>query len=213
MKFFPNIRITDSSTPCFHFSFFIFHFAHILLFIFFFIPGKIFSQFSAGVDDTINPGVPVTLSASYGLIGTGVATTDDGVEGPYPIGFSFSFFGDQYSNFYVGANGWIGFSANVTAKGRREAFAVPSAADYAPKNCILGPFQDLNPEMAGGPYIFYQTIGNAPRRKLVVMWCQCPMYSCLSLNLTFQIILNEGENTVENHIFTKPACQIGRAHV
>ena len=179
----------------------------LILFLFLFLSsGNAFSQFSAGADDTINPGVPVTLNASYGLIGTDISTTDDGVEGPYPIGFSFSFFGLQYTQFYVGANGWISFSPNVSARGRRDAFAVPSAADYAPKNCILGPFQDLNPEMAGGPYIFYQTIGDTPNRKLVVMWCQCPMYHCITLNLTFQIILNEGQNTIENHIFKKPDC-------
>lgn len=172
------------------------------------LPVLTWAQFSAGSDDTISVGVPVTLTASYGLIGNEVSTTDDGVEGPFPIGFPFSFFGNVYSEFYVGANGWISFSPNTSARGRRDAFAVPSAADYHPKNCILGPLQDMNPGEMNGPYIFYLTTGTEPARKLVVMWCQCPLFSEINRNdslATFQIILNEGSNTIENHISLKPS--------
>ncbi len=181
-------------------------FSVVLLFLIF--PVILLAQFSAGVNDTINPGVPVTLNATYGLIGHDIAITDDGVEGPFPIGFDFSFFGNQYTEFYVGANGWISFSPNTSAKGRREAFAVPSAADYHPKNCILGPLQDMEPNQIGSPYIFYLTSGEAPQRKLVVMWCECPLYSDILRNdslMTFQIILNEKGHTIENHIMKKPA--------
>ena len=165
-----------------------------------------FAQLSAGVDDTINPGVPVTLTATYGMLGNGINTTDDGVEGPFPIGFEFSFFGNKYTQFYVGANGWVSFSPNPNAKGTRNAFSVPSTADYNPKNCILGPFVDLNPISAGSPYIFYLSIGKEPNRSLIVMWCDCPMYNCMDSVATFQIVLNEGSNTVENHIMRKPFC-------
>jgi gliding motility-associated-like protein len=168
--------------------------------------GAAYCQFSAGPDDTINPGVPVTLNATYGLIGTGITITDDAVDGPFPIGFSFSFFGNIYTEFYIGANGWISFSPNPNAAGTRQAFAVPNAADYNPKNCILGPFQDLNPLQATSPHIFYRTIDSVPDRQLVVMWCQTPMYSCLDSAVTFQIILHEGSNIVENQIFNKPSC-------
>ena len=180
---------------------------HLSLTIFLVLLGiNLRAQFSAGPDDTINPGVPVTLTATYGLIGTGVTVSDDGVEGPFPIGFSFSFFGEIYNQFYIGSNGWISFLPNPNAAGTRQAFAVPNAADYNPKACILGPFQDLNPLLAGSPYIFYLTVGDTLQRKLVVMWCQTPMYSCLDSVVTFQIILNEGTNTIENHILSKPSC-------
>ncbi len=177
-----------------------------LIFILLLFPLWAFSQLSAGVDDTINPGVPVTLTATYGMVGIGINTTDDGVEGPFPIGFSFSFFGNRFTQFYIGANGWISFSPNTNAKGMRQPFAVPSSADYNPKNCILGPFSDLFPMPAGSPYIFYQTIGKEPGRSLIVMWCDCPVYNCLDSAATFQIILNEGSNTIENHIMKKPFC-------
>lgn len=167
----------------------------------------LFAQLEAGTNDTINPGVPVTLTATYGFIGNGITLTDDDMGGPFPIGFNFSFFGDIHQEFYIGSNGWISFTKNINWAGTRPAFAVPSAADYNPKDCILGPFQDFNPEKDGGPYIYYQTIGEAPIRKLVIMYCQIPMFSCEdSSYATFQIILNEGSNTVENHIYQKPSC-------
>ena len=169
-------------------------------------PLSLSAQLSAGVDDTINPGVPVTLTATYGMVGTGISTTDDGVEGPFPIGFEFSFFGQKYTQFYVGANGWVSFSPNPNSKGIRQAFSVPSTADYNPKNVILGPFCDLDPAYGSTTCIFYQTIGKGPNRSLIVMWCGCPMYNCFDSTATFQIVLNEGSNTIENHIMRKPYC-------
>jgi gliding motility-associated-like protein len=178
-------------------------FSIITLFVF---PLICSGQFSAGVDDTINPGVPVTLTATYGMVGNGVTLSDDGVEGPFPIGFDFSFFGTKYSQFYIGANGWISFSPNPDSRGIRDPFIVPSSADYNPKNSILGPFMDLDPAYGGSQYIFYLTLGKQPDRTLVVMWCECPVYNCFDSVSTFQIVLHENGNLVENHIMKKPYC-------
>jgi gliding motility-associated-like protein len=177
----------------------------IFLIIFCFVTSLGYAQFSAGANDTINPGVPVTLTATYGEIGLPVTIDDDGVEGPFPIGFSFRFFGNVFTEFYIGANGWISFSPNASSSGIRAVFAVPSSINYNPKNCILGPFVDLLPKTSEN-YIYYLTVGDAPDRKLVVMWCQAPMYWCQDLKATFQIILEEGSNSIENHIFNKPEC-------
>ena len=176
------------------------------------IPFSLRAQLNIGKDDTINPGVPVTLTAEFGEIGTGIFIDDDAEEGPFPIGFNFSFFGNVYSQFYVGSNGWVGFSPNPNSSGTRQAFAVPSSADYNPKNCILGPWQDMLPRSSGGPYLFYHTNGTAPSRTLVVMWCQVPMYSnppdCNDSLVTFQIILHEGSSVIENQIYHKPSCPV-----
>lgn len=170
-------------------------------------PLTLFAQLSAGPDDTINPGVPVTLTATYGLIGTGIGTTDDGVEGPFPIGFTFMFFGKKDSLFWVGANGWMAFSPNDKSKGIRQVHPIPNRGDnYSPVDCIFGPFCDFDPSYGGSTYIFYETIGQAPNRSLIVMWCDCPMYNCLDSTGTFQVILNEGSNTIESQIMKKSFC-------
>ena len=176
-----------------------------IVFVFLFLHSLVFCQIEAGPNDTINPGVPVTLTSSFGVNSIGVMLSDDEIAGPFPIGFSFRFFGVNHQEFYIGANGWISFSHNIYWN-TRDAFIVPSAADYNPKDCILGPMQDFDPEITGGPYVYYQTLGRQPNRKLVVMWCQCPMYVCKDTLTTFQIVLNEGQNTIENQIYHKPFC-------
>lgn len=160
---------------------------------------------NVGANDTINPGVPVNLTVSFGGPATGISIEDDGVRGPFAIGFDFMFFGRIYSQFYIGANGWISFIPNPNAAGHRDAFSIPSADIFSPKNCILGPFQDFKPDITQN-FIFYLTLGDSLSHRLVVMWCQTPMVCSDSLLVTLQIILNEGSNTIENHIMRKPAC-------
>ncbi|MBM3403956.1 MAG: gliding motility-associated C-terminal domain-containing protein [Bacteroidetes bacterium] len=169
-------------------------------------PLPILAQLVVTGNDTINPGVPVTLSMQYGTPGIGIDLSDDGIAGPLPIGFDFTYFGNIYDEFFIGANGFISFSPNANAKGTRDAFPIPNNADFNPKNCILGPFQDYNPEQFGSPFIFYVTLGEPPARRLVVYWCQMPMYQCLTTFVTFQIVLHESTNVIENHLIMKPAC-------
>ncbi len=167
-------------------------------------PLPVSAQLNAGEDVTINPGVPVTLTANYGHTAQGVTTSDNHVEGPFEIGFPFTFYGQSYTRFSIGDNGWISFTHDINWGATRN-IRLPSAAPTSPKNCILGAMEDYNPIQAGSPYIFYQTIGEQPNRRLVVMWCQCPMVGCMTDLVTFQIILKEGD-TIETHIFRKPVC-------
>ena len=47
--------------------------------------------------------------------GTGIifgSNGDDQIAGPFPVGFTFCFFNQNYSQFWVGSNGWIGFTYN-----------------------------------------------------------------------------------------------------
>lgn len=164
----------------------------------------VFCQLDAGDDVVVNPGIPVTLTATFGTLAQGVVTSDNKVEGPFSIGFPFTFYGKSYTNFWLGDNGWISFSQNINWGATRN-IRLPSAAPTSPKNCILGAMEDYNPIQAGSPYIFYQTTGTAPHRKLVVMWCQCPMVGCSNNLVSFQIVLIEPD-TVEIHIFHKPEC-------
>lgn len=137
--------------------------------------------------------------------GTPLTMSDDSQQGPFPIGFSFCFFGNTYTQFYIGSNGWISFSA-----GQPTTFTsspIPNAGASFPKNCVMGPWQDWHPGTgSGSPYIRYQTLGTAPCRKLVVSWTNVPMFSCTSTLGTFQIILYESTNEIENHLTNKPNC-------
>lgn len=170
---------------------------------------------SANLTAVVTPGGPGSLpTTSYALAnipyapgpytgGTFVTLTDDSQSAALPIGFTFCFFGNSYTQFYIGSNGWIAFSPTSTTF---TSAPVPSTAATVPKNCIMGPWQDWHPGIAGGPYINYQTLGTAPNRRLVVSWNNCPMFSCTTTLGRFQIIIYETTNIIENHIATKPAC-------
>lgn len=143
--------------------------------------------------------------------GTGVtfdSNGDDRIAGPFEIGFSFCFFNQYYTQFWIGSNGWVGFTYDplwITFV----PTPIPNEAEGVPKNCIMAPWQDWYPGNGGSftpPYVFYKTIGTAPDRKLVIYWLDCPLYGCLTTLGTFQIVLNEQNSIIENHLTNKPYC-------
>ena len=134
--------------------------------------------------------------------GTNLTMSDDTQQGPFNIGFNFCFFGQTYTQFYVGSNGWISFSAGQSIT--FTSSPIPNTGATVPKNCIMGPWQDWHPGLGG--QIKYQVQGVAPCRKLIVSWVNVPMYSCTNLNGTFHIVIYESTNIIENFIQNKPAC-------
>lgn len=135
--------------------------------------------------------------------GTVVPLGDDSQSGIFNIGFTFCFYGQSYTQFRIGSNGWISLGAGV----QPATFAtspISSVVPSVPKNCIMGPWQDWNPGIGG--QVRYQVQGLAPCRKLVVSWIGVPMFSCTSTQGTFHIVLYESTNVIENHIAVKPNC-------
>ena len=127
---------------------------------------------------------------------------DDTQQGPFNIGFNFCFYGNTYTQFWVGSNGWISFSA-----GQPTTFTsapIPSNVFNIPKNCIMGPWQDWHPGIGG--QIRYQTTGIAPCRKLTVSWINVPMFSCTGSQGSFHIVIYESTNYIDSYIQNKPAC-------
>ncbi|MEX1189235.1 MAG: hypothetical protein WED33_08250, partial [Bacteroidia bacterium] len=141
------------------------------------------------------------------LGGNSVTMVDDQINGPLPIGFQFCFFGNTYTQFYLGSNGWIGFTPGQTIA--FTANPIPNPGVFVPKNCIMGPWMDWNPGVGtGSPYIRYQTQGIAPYRRLIVQWTTVPLYQCTASNGTFQIVIYESTNIIENFITSKPVCSV-----
>jgi hypothetical protein len=143
------------------------------------------------------------------LTGTLIPLVDDAVSGVVPIGFTFCFWGNEYSQAYVGSNGWVGFTAGQPIA--FTPFAIPTTNPFIPRNCIMGAFHDMNPGIAGAPptptqYVYYRTEGIAPFRRFVVSWANVPMYQCIALRAQQQIVLHETSNVIENTIYFKPIC-------
>ena len=163
-----------------------------------------FSQCGNGINpnQTTNYSVQNIPYSLQNNTGTQLFMSDDSQQGPFNIGFTFCFFGQTYTQFYVGSNGWISFSG-----GQPTTFTsttIPSGAANIPKNCIMAPWQDWHPGIGG--QIRYQVQGTAPCRKLIVSWVGVPMYSCTNLQGTFHIVIYESTNVIENYIQTKPNC-------
>jgi hypothetical protein len=144
-----------------------------------------------------------STAASY-TSGTLIPSSDDVTHGPFNIGFSFTFFGNTYTQFYVGSNGWIGFSPGQTTG--YVAQYIPNAS--SPMNVILADWEDLFP---GASNIYYTTIGTAPNRKLVVSFNNVPHYGCNQNLHTFQFVLYETTGVIDINYQSKPQCGASNA--
>ena len=188
----------------------------ILFFLFGVLHGQefTFSGYVYDVDQTGVANLPVELHtrsiSSYEINepsysnynftgGSSLTGCDDCVQGPYNIGFTFNYFGNNYTQFYVSSNGWIGFSAGQT-NGYTAQF-LPNGG--APKNAILADWEDLLPNTGN---MNYYTTGTAPNRVLVFNFNNVPHYGCRSNIHTFQIVLFETTNVIDVNFQSKPLC-------
>ncbi len=175
------------------------------------------AQFSIGNDTTICS-IPFTLSVA-GNTGLGSAPTyldclnfsgcDDGYcITPINLGFSFTYFGNTYTQCVFGSNGVVNFDISLAGSYCQWPIsaAIPSASN--PTNAIMFPWQDIYYPAAAGNTAFmsYASYGTAPNRYAVFDMCNVPMFICNSIMTSQQVILYETSNIIEMHITDKPLC-------
>lgn len=163
--------------------------------------GNTYAQLTVTPEDTTVCGVPVTLTAT---LTTGVNTTvpplgDDDFTGIIPIGFTFQYYGNNYTQCLLADNGLLNFNTAYAGGFCPWAIggAIPGGAAEI-RNSIMGVYMDLLPSSGGT--VSYATIGVAPNRKFIATWCGVAYFSCTNMNATFQIVLNETSNVIEVHI-------------
>ncbi|MEZ5197737.1 MAG: gliding motility-associated C-terminal domain-containing protein [Bacteroidales bacterium] len=166
-----------------------------------------YSQVDAGDDVTISAGIPLKLNAVYeGYTGLPITAGDDSFVGPFEIGFEFTYFGEVHSQFAASPNGIISLDVpDIINVSVQEPLPIPNGILL---KTIMGPYQDLfkKPIEPHSEFLYYLTVGEAPARRLIVGWCDAPMYSCESERASYQIVLNEEDNSVTNHVLSKPYC-------
>ncbi len=104
--------------------------------------------------DSAEPGGPVYSWVDItgtGTLVTGFSSLDDGFAGPFPIGFSFPFYGVTQTDFFVGTNGFVSFGAGSTSLSNQ--CPLPSAT--APSDVIALLWDDLNLNVSGAVYFQY----------------------------------------------------------
>ena len=117
---------------------------------------------------------------------------DDNWAGPFPVGFSFNYYGQNFTQFYVTTNGLVQFSGPTSAYSNS---CLPSSFS----NTLFVFWDDLRTDVAGQPTgtIKYQTIGEAPNRKLVVQWTNQYFFGDNLPMGTFEAILSEGSDEIK----------------
>lgn len=162
-------------------------------------------------DTAVCGGLPVTLSVQAVVGQLTNITADDIYSAAYNLGFTFNFFGNNYTQVVLSSNGVITFNV-----GSANAFCpwaipinpvVPSAT--LPQNAIFCPWQDLFPPATPPGTNRYGTVGVAPNRKFVFEFCSYPYFTpgiCPNITYTGQVVLFEGTNVIEYHILNKQFC-------
>jgi gliding motility-associated-like protein len=163
------------------------------------------SQIPYTPPNPFNTGTPILVSI------------DDTWSSTINLPFSFCFFGNLYNQVVIGSNEILSFDVAAYAGGYCDwdltsGTQIPSS--ILATNCIMGPHQDIDPTNQGA--IYWQLIGTAPCRILVVSYYQVPYYGdpnsvmtgyCTNpLYATSQIVLYESTNVIEIYIQNKATC-------
>ena len=129
-------------------------------------------------------------------INTGLSG-DDYASNNLPIGFSFFYWGKEYTNFGVSINGWIGFPEAYGKQYENADFPTTSKLN----GLIAAFFDDLITHVDGEQegVIRYLTIGNddEKNRKLVIQYNDMYFFGTKIPMGTFEIILFENTNEIK----------------
>ncbi|TNF50461.1 MAG: T9SS type A sorting domain-containing protein [Bacteroidetes bacterium] len=119
----------------------------------------------------------------------GTATNDDTSFPNLPIGFSFVYNGNTYTQFSCQSNGFIAMGTTITS-------SYTPLSTGSTNNVIAAYGDDLQGNTTTGN-LRYETIGTAPNRILVVQWTSYRKFAATGDNYNFQIRLHETTNIVE----------------
>jgi len=126
------------------------------------------------------------------IVGTGTQVTnwiptsvysgeDEGKAGPFPLGFTFEYYGVEYSNIWFCSNGFITFS-DITDAGMSN----PQMPDSdIPNNLVAGIWDDLDGGSTGKVYYKQET------NKFIIQYNNWPGYSAGVGPFTFQFVINK----------------------
>jgi Subtilase family len=117
---------------------------------------------------------------------TDLVLGDDGSSGPINLGFTFNFYGVNYTQCYVNANG------NITFGGADGDFSESLAEFTAGLPRIAPLWDDLNMNIAGR--IRYRTAG---ADQFIVEWVNVPEYATTSSNQNSVLLVLNADGTIE----------------
>nr|MBP9686948.1 hypothetical protein [Candidatus Doudnabacteria bacterium] len=140
--------------------------------------------------------VPVAHAVDGEVTYTGTNTTligDDNAAGPFGLGFTFQYYGTNYTQTYVNINGTLNFG------GANSEYGNGTLSNSGPSNSIYAFWDDLitDPSPYDARPIYYATVGSSPNRKFITQWTNVYFFSTTVQMGTFQVILYEGTNEIQ----------------
>ncbi len=146
-------------------------------------------------DYTVDDTVPYNFE-DISATGNALTLSDDQVSAPIPLGFTFNFYGTDYTAIHVGSNGFLTVLGGQTS-GCCSGQPIPTAG--SPNGIIAGWWENLDPPAGGG--VTYQMLGSAPNRYFIVQFTDIQHFPS-GTPVTFQYKLFEGSNEIEVHYLT-----------
>ncbi len=117
---------------------------------------------------------------------------DDVVYGPISLGFTFRFYGTNYTNVYISTNGFISFTDLAG-----NSYPVNGQLSDSGPTTMIAPFwDDLTADRI--PFVLSKTTGVSPNRQFVVMWNSAVILDPPTDRLmTFEVVLYETSNLIK----------------
>jgi subtilisin family serine protease len=142
--------------------------------------------------DSDDPGGPSVSWVDISSQGTSVSLGEDNSVGPISMGFSFPYYGNNYSSLYIGSNGILTFGGG---SGEWINDYIPDTAD--PDNLIAVWWDDLSPDDGGSVKYYYDSTNH----RFIVSFIGVPNYRWPggTGSLTFQAILYQSGNIEFNY--------------
>ena len=118
---------------------------------------------------------------------------DDIFAGPFSLGFTFNYYGVNYTQAYININGTVNFTAGDNS------YTNGTLNNSGPNASVFAFWDDLitDPSPYDQKPIYYATIGSSPNRKFIVQWTNVYFYGTAVQMGTFQVILYEGTNNIQ----------------
>ena len=136
--------------------------------------------------DSDDPFGPVYNWIDITGVGTSISLGDDQNFGPVDLGFTFNFYGNDFSTVRICSNGFLSFTSTSTIL---ENQPIPSTSQ--PNNLLAFLWDDLNPAAGGSIYYHSDTVNN----RFIVSFIGVPRYGTIQNN-TVQVILYENGSIV-----------------
>jgi hypothetical protein len=151
--------------------------------------------------DSNEPGGPAFNWFDISGIGTTIGPADDSNFGPYNLGFTFPYYGNDFTTVRVCTNGFLSFTSTSNSLSNQ---GIPNTNE--PNNMLALFWDDLNPN-AGGSLKYY--VDNANNR-FIVQWTNVPIYGTGNLQTCQAILHANGRILFQYLTVTSPTgCTVG----